>query len=328
MTRRLVLGTLVVMDALAAAAGTAQQGGAGGGQSAPSAAAIQAEKIRDNLYVLRGGGRTVEIGGVRIPQAGTTAAFITAGGVVLVDTKLPGWGKPIIDKLREITDKPVVTIINTHTHFDHVGGNVEFPANVEVVAQENTAKLMQEMRPVTGVPVPMPNLFKESGGRGLPTRTFTDRMTIGSGSDRIDLYYFGRAHTSGDAWVVFPAVRVLHAGDAFAGKGVPPLDANNGASGVEYPQTIARALEALTNVDTVITGHYHTTLTMADLRVYGDFIREFVDAVQGAKRAGRTIDDFVSAWRIPDRFLKEGYASTEHLRSIRSDVEVIWNETK
>src|SRR5439155_18260345 len=152
----------------------------------------------------------------------------------------------------QITDKPVVATINTDTHVDHVGGNLEFPANVEVVAQEHTAKLMQEMRPVTGVPAPMPNLSKESGGRGLPTRTFTDRMTIGSGSDRIDLYYFGRAHTSGDAWVVFPALRVLHAGDAFAGKGVPPLDANNGASGVEYPQTIARALVTLTNIDTVI----------------------------------------------------------------------------
>ena len=84
----------------------------------------------------------------------------------------------------------------------------------------------------------------------------------------------------------------------------------------------------LPNIDTVITGHYHTTLTMADLMVYGDFIREFVEAVQAAKRDGRTVDDFVAAWKIPERYLKEGYASTEHLRSIRSDVAVIWNETK
>ena len=36
-------------------------------------------------------------------------------------------------------------------------------------------------------------------------RTFTDKMTIGSGANRIDLYYFGRGHTNGDAWTVFPA---------------------------------------------------------------------------------------------------------------------------
>jgi hypothetical protein len=53
-----------------------------------------------------------------------------------------------------------------------------------------------------------------------------------------------------------------------------------------------------------------------------------VDAVQTARRSGRTIDDFVKTWTIPERYAKEGYASTEHLRSIRADVEVIWNELK
>jgi len=58
---------------------------------------------------------------------GNTAAFVTATGVVIVDTKLPGWGRPIIDKVKELTNKPITTIINTHTHYDHVSGNVEFP---------------------------------------------------------------------------------------------------------------------------------------------------------------------------------------------------------
>ena len=132
----------------------------------------------------------------------------------------------------------------------------------------------------------------------------------------------------GDAWVVFPALRVLHAGDVFAHKAVPPLDANNGASGVEYPRTIAKAVAALTNIDTVITGHYPTTLTMADLTTYADFVREFVQAVQAAKRAGRTIDGFVSTWKLPERFVKEGYVDIGNLRPLRPDVEVIWKETK
>ena len=68
MKRGLVLCALVVVGALLAAVGAAQQ--------APSAASIQVDKVRDNLYVLRGGG-------------GNTAAFITSKGVTLVDTKLP-----------------------------------------------------------------------------------------------------------------------------------------------------------------------------------------------------------------------------------------------
>jgi glyoxylase-like metal-dependent hydrolase (beta-lactamase superfamily II) len=61
--------------------------------------------------------------------------------VVVVDTKNPGWGQPILDAIKKLTDKPVITIINTHTHGDHVSGNVEFPATVDVIVQENTKKL-------------------------------------------------------------------------------------------------------------------------------------------------------------------------------------------
>src|SRR6266478_8664689 len=183
MTRELILGAIVAGGACSHASGPASQGvSPAAGQPAPSAAAIEAVKLRDNLYLLRGGGRTVQIGGVNVPNAGNSLAFITAGGVVLVDTKVPGWGKPLIDKLKEITDKPVTTIINTHTHMDHVSGNVELPAGVQIVAQENTARLMAEMRPVSGGPKQR-NLFQENGGRGLPTRTFKDQMTIGSGDD-------------------------------------------------------------------------------------------------------------------------------------------------
>jgi glyoxylase-like metal-dependent hydrolase (beta-lactamase superfamily II) len=48
-----------------------------------------------------------------------------------VDTKNPGWGQPLLEKIKSVTDKPIVRIINTHTHGDHVSGNVEFPATVE-----------------------------------------------------------------------------------------------------------------------------------------------------------------------------------------------------
>src|SRR5262249_24934099 len=149
------------------------------------------------LYMLKGGG-------------GNTAAFITANGVVVVDTKNPGWGQPLLDKIKTLTDKPVTMIINTHMHGDHVSGNVEFPATVDIVAQENTAKLMEDMKPVYGLgnpnAPPAPNIFKTNNGKGMPKRTFKDKMSVGSGNDRIDLYFFGPGHTGGDTWVVFPAL--------------------------------------------------------------------------------------------------------------------------
>ncbi len=285
----------------------------------PPPTTIQIEKVKDNLYLLRGGGPLVRVGNVTLSASGTTIAFITRTGVVLVDSKLPGSGKAIMDALRTITDLPVATIINTHFHGDHVGGNVEFPSTVEVVAQENTAGLMRRMPPVTGGR-PEPNIFTENGGRGLAGRTFKDRLTIGSGDERIELYYFGRAHTDGDAWVVFPAQRVLHTGDVFAFKTFPIFDTDNGGSAIAYSETIGKAVAALPNIDTVVTGHYPTVLTMADLKIYGDFVSAFVQAVRDAKKAGQTADAFSSTWRVPEQFLRQGYLDT------RPYLDAIWNQ--
>src|SRR5205085_1725436 len=82
-------------------------------------------ELRDNLYMLKGGG-------------GNTAVFIRTDGITVVDTKNPGWGQPILEKIKELSNKPVTQVVNTHTHGDHVSGNVDMPMNVEVIVQENT----------------------------------------------------------------------------------------------------------------------------------------------------------------------------------------------
>ena len=182
---------------------------------------------------------------------------------------------------------------------------------------------MQEMRAVTGG-VERPNIFEESNGRGLPTRTFTDRMTLGTGDERIELYHFGRAHTDGDTWVVFPASRVLLTGDVFAWKAFPIVDTNNGGSGAEYAETIAKAVTGLPDIDAVVTSHYPRALAMTDLVLYGEFVRGLGQAVQSAKTSGQTIDDFVDAWQMPERFLRDGYIDAP----VRSVAERLWNETR
>src|SRR5215510_5868146 len=84
MKRTIVLGALVAACLLSMVV-TGQQGG-GAAQDQPKK--IVVEKLKDNLYVLRGNVNTA---------GGNTAVFITANGVVVVDAKNPGWGKPILD---------------------------------------------------------------------------------------------------------------------------------------------------------------------------------------------------------------------------------------
>ena len=203
---------------------------------------------------------------------------------------------------------------------------MEFPATVEVVTHENTKTNMEKMATASGIapPATPTNIFTVNNGRGMAKKTFKDRMSLGKGNDQIDLYYFGRGHTNGDAWVVFPALRIMHAGDIFSGKNVPLLDANNGGSGVAIPDTLAKAFGGVKNVDTIITGH-STQMTMGDLKEYADFNRDFLMAVQEGKKAGKSVDDIASTWKIPAKYA--GYTPPAAAR-LKSNVQVVFDELK
>jgi glyoxylase-like metal-dependent hydrolase (beta-lactamase superfamily II) len=212
-----------------------------------------------------------------------------------------------------------------------VSGNVEFPATVDIVTHENTKTNMDQMLPLGAGGAPpaagtaKPSIFAQNNGRGLPKRTFKDQLTLGSGADQINLYYFGRGHTNGDAWILFPALRVVHAGDIFSGKNIPILDGNNGGSGVDIPDSLMKAHTALNKTaDTIITGH-STQMTMNDLREYADFNRDFLNAVREGKAAGRTVEEIAKSWTNPAKYV--GYAAAQG-GGLQRNVQVVFNELK
>ena len=312
MKRWIVLGVLVAATAASMAAAQAQQDVTG----------IRLVKLKDNLYIVTGGREKPTVGGV----AGNTTVFIADTGVVLVDTKYPGFGTTILDQVRSVTSKPVTAIINTHTHNDHTGGNTEFPRSVEFVAQENTRANMSRM-----------DHFKGEGAAYLPKRTFKDRLSLLGGKDRIDLYYVGRGHTDGDAVLRFPALRVAVMGDLFARKWAPLVDAENGGSMVEFPQTLAKAAALMSGVDTIITGHSTTThgsgasttftpssptMTPADLKEYGEFTTAFVAAADAALTAGKSVDEAAASLRLPAKFSRYDMANA------KADVQRVYDERR
>jgi cyclase len=251
---------------------------------------IGVDRVKDNLYVLRGGG-------------GHTVVFITTTGVVVVDTMDPGWGQTILETIKTLTDKPVTTLINTHAHADHVSGNVDFPATVDIIVQRNTKTNMQRMTPDSTATARRParTIFQAHGGRGLATRTFRNTMTLGRGADEIDLYYFGRGHTNGDAWVVFPALGVVDMGDLFPDKTIPLIDAKNGGSAYEIGETLQKGYNKIKNVDTIITGH-GPVMTWADLKEYIALNEQFLDDMWRAERANKIADDVSWSWQIPAKY--------------------------
>ena len=290
MKRAGVLSALMVVGVLSLAAGSQ-------GQPPTGSKIVTLQKLKDNLYLLSGGG-------------GNSLAFITDLGVVLVDTKLPGWGQPTLDKLRTVTTKPVTTIINTHSHSDHSGSNEFFPTSVEIISQENTRLNMDKM-----------DAFRGGKVNFLPKLMFKEKMPIGAGKDRVDLYFFGAGHTGGDAWVVFPALRVLHAGDMLAFKQPPTIDLDNGGSGLMYPDAVTRAATSLKNIDTVVPGH-GPLMTMKDVEEFAQFTRDFRDAAVSGFNHGLGASEVAEAWRLPEKY--RTYTATPE--QIKANVQVIFSE--
>jgi glyoxylase-like metal-dependent hydrolase (beta-lactamase superfamily II) len=284
----MVLAAIVVAG-VSVAALTAQQ---------QQQAELGIEKVKDNLYVITGNG-------------GNTAAFIHGKGVVIVDTKLSNNGQKILDKVKSVTDRPITHIINTHTHGDHVGSNEFFPASVEVVAHENTAGYMAKMK----------NFATPETKHGMPDRTFKDKLTVLSGNEAIDVYYFGAAHTGGDAFIVFRNLRVMHAGDAFSGPNTPIMDMNNGGSGVSYPGTLKKAAAGIKNVETVIPGHSAVTNWQAFVD-YGDFMQSWVNSVTSAAKAGKTAEQAVSEFKPAEKF------ASYNMSRAKANVDVIYKEVQ
>jgi cyclase len=287
MKRGLLLGTLMGVGVVSLVVSGQAQG--------PSAAAIKAmqiEKVKDNLYIISGSGADNQA----TFSGGNVAVFITDAGVTLVDTKLPGFGPTILERIKTVTNKPVTRIINTHTHGDHTGGNGSFGATVESIVQENTRTNMTKMKEFSG-----------ANAQFIPKRTYKDKLTVGSGKDQIDLYYFGRGHTNGDSFVVFPALRTMHVGDMFAWKALPYVDTDNGGSVVEQPESLAKAVATVKNVDTIINGHIPVG-TWNDLREYADFTKDFVDFARASLKAGKTVEQAASEYKVAPKF--KGYAAS------------------
>lgn len=232
---------------------------------------VTMEQLKDNLYLIQNSGMNV-------------VALVTDEGVVLVDTMPNGWwGPAVLAAIRSVTDKPITTIISTHSHADHIGNAPVFSATMTNVVMHENAKFLIEHSEVAG----------DAKSKFRSATTFADMMSLTRGTDRIDLYYFGPGHTNGDAWVVFPKLRTMHLGDLVYKGEAPSIDRAAGGSSLAYPDTLARGLAATTDVDTIIVGHGDGSPVMSrrELEEYQRFAAQLLSDTRAAQQAGESASD-------------------------------------
>jgi len=217
-------------------------------QNAKPPGPLRIEKVKDDLYMISG-------------EGGNVAVYVTREGVILVDDMFDRNHADILAQVKSVTTQPIKYVINTHQHDDHAGGDLKMLAIAEVVAHQNVrANLSNIKQPyyedTPGTPI------------GLPRTTFSDKLSIYLGGNEVRAQYFGRGHTSGDAVIYFPELKVIHTGDLFLGR-TPPrtgtpavsrppgvniyVDYAQGGSFFEWSKTLEGTLQL--DFDTVIPGH-------------------------------------------------------------------------
>ena len=250
-----------------------------------------------------------------------TAIIEGDDGVVIVDThSKPSAARVIVERLREITAKPVRYVINTHFHWDHWHGNEAYPAaypGAEIVTNQITREAMVKkglkrirdhvrlvpgeiaaLRAALAAAPPERRAKLEADLRlaesylaevtalkpALPTIAFEHTMKLYRRDREIHLLHLGRAHTEGDVFVYLPKEKVVITGDAVIGW-TPFM-------GDGYPEDWVATVDRLAQLDFTHLIMGHGEVAGRDwLYTFRGYVHDMVEAVRDEVATGATLDD-------------------------------------
>ena len=237
---------------------------------------IKTEKVADDIYALFGAGGNIGL------AVGEDYAY-------LIDDQFAPLSEKIITAVREITDKPIKFLVNTHWHGDHVGGNENF-------AQKGTVIIAHEaVRERMGMPYERAGRqMPASPYRALPKLTYTDQLVFHLDSVRtMHIMHVRPSHTDGDSYIYFPESNVIHMGDNFSNGGYPYIDLSSGGDIEGLIKNHNMVLLMLNSDTKIIPGHGPVT-DRATLMAYRDMLSVIRTRVKKAKLAGNSLEETVS----------------------------------
>ena len=277
--------------------------------------AFRFNKVREGVYHAVGTGNLAVVG--------NSSFIVNDNDVIVVDDHVsPAAATVLLDEIREVTNKPVTTVINTHFHFDHAHGNQIFDqSRVDIIGHEYTRQMLLSnsigmplyKNYLTGLPGQIDDLKKRlatesdattqamlerqikvaennlASQRELkptpPNITLKDRMTLYRGSREIQIRYLGRGHTAGDVVVFLPNEKVVMTGD-FLTAGMSNLSDS-------YPDEWVKSLDELKKLDfdVVLPGHGEAFTDKAKIGYWQDYLRDAWTEVSRLKREGVSAED-------------------------------------
>lgn len=239
---------------------------------------IKVQKLSANMYMLQSQGQPANVG------IGNIAVFASDDGLVIVDSMLVELGPKIDAALQTISNKPVKYLINTHSHGDHTGGNVNFGKTAIIVAQDNLRTRLEKTndRRITNLAL------------SLPVITFSDQLTLHMNGGDVHAIYFSHGHTDGDSVVLFPQGDAVAMGDDFVNyspQRYPLIDsAGDGSGGFQGQIDAAEYVLAHMPADVKIIPGHGDLATRDDLMKYLAVLKDTSGAVQAGIDQGKTLE--------------------------------------
>ena len=247
----------------------------------PAGARLETRQLAPGVYALLSNETVVDNSGFVVGEH----------GVLVIDAHINGtMARQIQAAVRDVTDEPILYLVNTNHHGDHTFGNYAFPAETRIIAHRATAERMRhfelEKKFMLATVGNDTTVYGDAQLR-LPDLVFDDHLTIDLGDRVVEIYHFGAGNTPGDTVVYVPEAKVAWTGNLVVGEGtVPPIFEGNVAA---YLATIARFRNSL-DVATIVPGHGQMT-TGAILGRYFAYLSALIDAVQRATDAGRSLEE-------------------------------------
>ncbi len=259
---------------------------------------VQFKKVSDRLFEISGG------------RGAGGGAYIGHNGVLVIDAKMDKESvDSVIDGIKRIADRPIKYLVNTHSDGDHVTGNRYFPASITFIAHENCRKeFFHPRRDGTHSEWNEPELAPF-----VPSITFRDKMDIYLGSKKVELWYFGVGHTTGDAVVYFPEEKTAFIGDQIFLTRPQLIHSYKGGNSFEHVETLTKMLQAI-DAEKFCSGHSEMT-DRQGVRNHIDQMKKRQEKVAALIREGKGIEEIKSEFNENEARLIETIYSDIRKRS-------------
>jgi glyoxylase-like metal-dependent hydrolase (beta-lactamase superfamily II) len=201
-----------------------------------------------------------------ITDGGYESAFVTTGkGVVLFDAP-PSFARHIVQAVSDVTKEPIVELVYSHLHIDHIGGAgliARQVPNLEILAEDGTARILREL---------------QDPERPIPRRTFRshDTLTIGSMTAEMKVGFWHSPE--GDLVIFIPDKKFLMAIDALSSGAVPFMGLDLTMNMHDYLKVFDQFLAL--DFDVMVPGHHSIPATRVDVELTKQYVQDVYRTVK------------------------------------------------